>query len=85
MARNSSLTFDQFPDVGTVEEAAALLRVSRTIAYEMAHRYEASNGAEGLPVVRLGRMLRVPKHRLAEMLGAPTSIQNAGPGVHEAA
>jgi len=45
----------------TVLEAAALLGISRTTAYEMARRYLATGGREGLPVVRLDkRLMRVP-------------------------
>ncbi len=45
----------------TVLEAATLLGISRTTAYEMARRYLATGGREGLPVVRLDkRLMRVP-------------------------
>jgi len=45
----------------TILEAAALLGISRTTAYEMARRYLATGGREGLPVVRLNkRLMRVP-------------------------
>lgn len=55
----------------TVEEAAAILRIGRTSAYELARRYVATEGREGLPVVRLGRSLRVPElaiYRMAEQV-----------------
>lgn len=46
----------------TILEAAELLGVSRTTAYELARRYLATDGREGLPVVRLGkRLLRCPR------------------------
>jgi hypothetical protein len=35
------------PDLFTVEEAARVLRIGRTTAYELARRYLRSNGAEG--------------------------------------
>lgn len=54
----------------TVEEAAAALRIGRRLAYELAARFEATGGAEGLPVIRLGRCLRVPKARLEALLAA---------------
>jgi hypothetical protein len=54
----------------TVEEAAGMLRIGRSAAYEAARRYLDTGGAEGLPVVRLGRRLRVPRPALARMLGA---------------
>jgi hypothetical protein len=53
----------------TILEAAALLRIGRTVAYEQARRYLATGGREGLPVVRLGRQLRVPRHALERLAG----------------
>ena len=52
----------------TVVEAAALLRVGRTVAYQQARQYLATGGREGLPVVRLGRQLRVPRHALERLM-----------------
>ena len=52
----------------TIVEAAALLRVGRTVAYQLARRYLATDGREGLPVVRLGRQLRVPRHALERLM-----------------
>jgi excisionase family DNA binding protein len=49
------------PDVLTVEEAAEVLRIGRTAAYEAARRGE-------LPAVRIGRSLRVPRHALDALL-----------------
>jgi hypothetical protein len=51
----------------TVSEAAGELRIGRTLAYDLARRYVASNGACGLPVVRLGTCLRVPRWALLEL------------------
>lgn len=59
--------FDQFPLLYTVEEAAAVLRIGRTLAYRLARRHETSGGREGLPVVRLGGCLRVPRWALMEL------------------
>ena len=55
------------PLLYTVEEAAALLRISRTLAYEMAGQYVASCGQAGLPVIRLRKRLRVPRWALLEL------------------
>lgn len=68
------------PDFLTILEAAQVLRVGRTAAYELATRYEATGGAEGLPVIRMGRQLRVPRARVEELAGgALTGL--AEPGV----
>jgi hypothetical protein len=61
------------PDFLTVPEAAKVLRLGRTAADELASRFEATGGAEGLPVVRLGRQLRVPRARLEVLAGGPLS------------
>ena len=59
------------PDFLTVEEAARIVRIGRTTAYDIAREYEATAGASGLPVVRFGKQLRVPRYRLEEWLGGP--------------
>lgn len=50
----------EVPDMLTVEEAATILRVGRTTGYELANRWLDSGGEEGLPVIHVGRLLRVP-------------------------
>lgn len=57
----------ELPLLLTVEEAAAVLRIGRTLAYSLAHRYEESGGVAGLPVIRLGSCLRVPRWALLEL------------------
>ncbi|MDQ3679547.1 MAG: helix-turn-helix domain-containing protein [Actinomycetota bacterium] len=54
----------------TVQEAASVLRIGRTAAYQLARRWRETEGREGLPVVRLGRLLRVPRAALGELLGS---------------
>ena len=73
MANEPSIAADAVPQFLTVEEAAAVLRIGRTSAYELARRWLTTSGREGLPVIRLGRTLRVPQaalERLAHRLGA---------------
>lgn len=71
VARNEAMTVPgDRPEVLTVEEAAAALRIGRRLAYELAARYLATGGTEGLPVVRLGRCLRVPRAKLEHLLAA---------------
>jgi hypothetical protein len=57
------------PDFLRVEEAAGVLRIGRTTAYALARKYLDTKGDSGLPVVRLGKQLRVPRIRLEQMLG----------------
>jgi excisionase family DNA binding protein len=59
------------PAVLTIEEAAAELRIGRTAAYQAARRGE-------LPVIKIGRTLRVPRHRLDALLGRETSESPVG-------
>jgi len=55
------MALEDLPDFLTVEEAARILRVGRSRAYELTQRWRATGGLEGIPVVQLGRQLRVPK------------------------
>ena len=64
---------DEYGEVLTVEEAAQVLRISRSSAYELARRWRSDNPT-GLPVIQLGRFLRVPRSALEEMLARPTEI-----------
>jgi excisionase family DNA binding protein len=43
-----------------VDEAARILRIGRSAAYEQANRWIATNGQCGLPAVKVGRMIRIP-------------------------
>ena len=60
-----------WPDFLTIEQAATILRIGRAAAYALAHRYLATDGAEGLPVIRIGKQLRVPRIALERWLGGP--------------
>jgi len=50
----------EVPDLLTVEEAARVLRIGRTAAYQQAHLW-LDTGRQGLPVMRVGGCLRVPR------------------------
>lgn len=52
---------EQLPMFLTVEETAALLRLKRSHAYEMVR-------SGRIPSVRMGRLIRVPRDVLLEML-----------------
>jgi excisionase family DNA binding protein len=66
-----STTAPEPPDFLTVEEAARVLRIGRTAAYALARTWRETDGREGLPVVPVGRLLRVPRAALEEMAGGP--------------
>jgi|EndMetStandDraft_8_1072994.scaffolds.fasta_scaffold110349_2 excisionase family DNA binding protein len=54
----------------SVTEAAHLLGISRTLAYEQAHLGIDTEGAEGLPAIRLGRRVLVNRTRMFALGGA---------------
>jgi hypothetical protein len=62
------------PDFLTVVEAARLLRIGRTSAYLLAQQWLYSDGREGLPVVRVGRQLRVPRRALERLAGGELTL-----------
>jgi excisionase family DNA binding protein len=59
------------PDGLTVEEAAAVLRISRTKAYAQVNEYLDGGGESGIPAIRIARQIRVPRTALEEWLGGP--------------
>ncbi len=67
------------PDFLTVVEAARLLRIGRTSAYLLAQQWLYSDGRQGLPVVRVGRQLRVPRRALERLAGGELTPVPAPP------
>jgi excisionase family DNA binding protein len=61
----------ELPDFLTVEEAAEVLRLGRSQAYELTRIYRLTGGSRGLPVVVFGRRLRVPKTAILRFGGVP--------------
>jgi hypothetical protein len=51
----------------TIEEAARVLRIGRSLAYQLANEYLATGGTAGMPVIRVGGCLRVPRWALLEL------------------
>jgi hypothetical protein len=51
----------------TIEEATQFLRIGRSLAYQLAAEYSSSGGLSGLPAIRLGGCLRVPRWALLEL------------------
>jgi len=66
------------PDMLTVEEAARILRVGRTTGYELAGRWLDSGGEEGLPVIHVGRLLRVPTVLFEERFSLRVTSRTGG-------
>jgi hypothetical protein len=66
------------PDFLTVEEAARVLRIGRTSAYLLAQRWCHTGGRDGLPVVRVGRLLRVPRRVLERLAGGELDAPRPG-------
>jgi excisionase family DNA binding protein len=68
--RHEQPPLESYGDVMTVEEAANVLRISRSSAYELTRVWRATHRS-GLPVLELGRRLAVPKSALEELLARP--------------
>ena len=60
--------WSHLPLLLTVEEAARVLRIGRSHAYNLTRVYFSSGGSCGLPVLRLGNLMRVPKVALYEFV-----------------
>lgn len=71
------MDIDTMPDMLRVDEAAAVLRISRTRAYDEVAAFQRSGGAQGLPSIRIGRCLRVPKRALLAWIDAQLSGPDA--------
>lgn len=71
-------SLDELPDVLTVKEAAGVLRIGRGAAYELARQWRESGGRHGLPVVTLGRSLRVPRDALHQLLELGVDARASG-------
>lgn len=61
----------QAPPLLTADEAMLVLRIGRSNVYESANRFLATDGADGIPCVRIGRQLRFPRHALEGIIGGP--------------
>ncbi|HEX2041035.1 MAG TPA: helix-turn-helix domain-containing protein [Acidimicrobiales bacterium] len=73
----------EVPDFLTVEEAARVLRIGRTTAYQQAHRW-LDTGGEGLPVLKVGGSFRVPRaqfeqHYTIRVTAIPPPVERQGP------
>ena len=58
----------------TLMEAATLLRIGRATAYALAREFLRTSGASGLPVIRVGKQLRVCRERLDDVIQRGTTV-----------
>ena len=70
MATTADLTQ---PDFLTVEQAAAVIGIGRTCAYQLARR-AADYGEGTFPAIRFGKQLRVPRRKLEDLTGGPITV-----------
>jgi hypothetical protein len=73
MSTQHDAATDPAAEVLTLMEAATLLRIGRTTAYELAHEYLDTGGTSGLPVIRVGKQLRVTRASLNDVMARGTS------------
>jgi hypothetical protein len=65
-------TVAHLPLMLTVEQARTVLGIGRSLAYAEVRRYLATDGRVGLPAVRIGTALRIPRTALVELLASVT-------------
>ncbi len=65
----SATETDTSTEVLTIDEAAAILRISRNAAYAAARQWRDTGGEHGIPCIEIGRTLRVPRTELNRLLG----------------
>lgn len=65
----SATETDTSTEVLTIDEAAAILRISRNAAYAAARQWRDTDGEHGIPCIEIGRTLRVPRPELNRLLG----------------
>ena len=56
--------FDDLPPLLTVDQAAKVLQIGRSKAYELTVEYERTGGRSGLPFVWIGNQKRIPRDEL---------------------
>ena len=67
----------------TVEQARQVLGIGRSLAYAEVRRYLATDGREGIPAVRIGSAIRIPRAGLVDlMLAAPAPVASEPMTLH---
>ncbi len=75
MSDPSTDEWSGLPLMLTVEDAARVLRIGRSHAYNLTKVYFGSGGTLGLPALRLGDLLRIPKAALHELVTTGRVVQ----------
>ena len=66
---------EHLPLMLSVEQARDVLGIGRSLAYGEVRRYLATDGREGIPAVRIGSAIRIPRAGLVDlMLAAPARV-----------
>lgn len=73
------------PYMLTVPQAGELVGVGRTTAHKLARLYRESGGAYGIPNVRVGHNLRVPRDELLERIRQGRITPSPAPAADELA
>jgi hypothetical protein len=74
----SATETDASTEVLTIDEAAAILRISRNAAYAAARQWRATGDEHGLPCIEIGRTLRVPVPTSTAFSGDPRDAHGGG-------
>jgi hypothetical protein len=76
----------ELPLMLTVEQARTVLGIGRSLAYGEVRRYLATGGREGIPAVRIGGAIRIPRAGLVDLLlAAPAPTEREPVMLHAVA
>jgi hypothetical protein len=66
----------------TVEQARDVLGIGRSLAYSEVRRYLATGGREGVPAIRIGCTIRVPRSALVDLMVSAAAPAGSGQALH---
>jgi hypothetical protein len=73
----------ELPLMLSVEQARQVLGIGRSLAYGEVRRYLATDGREGIPAVRIGSAIRIPRAGLVDlMLASPAQATSELVSLH---
>lgn len=83
MTRRTDHVPEEPPDYLTVDEVAAILRLSRNNAYKEVRKGVATDGRAGIPAERYDKQFRISRYVIEARLGGPFTWPI--PGFHDIA